>query len=196
MPKKSLDKILNGYRQFRGEYAGLVAQQNLAKGQQPEAMIIACCDSRVDPALLLQCDPGELFVHRNVANIVPPFEKDESHHGTSAALEYGVCYLHVKHLILIGHSQCGGVNAMLNKDQLTQNDFISNWVQLIQQDGEHSIDDSAKQALLISQKNLMTFPWIKSRVEQGELMVHLWFFDIHDAAISAYSAKHERFELL
>ena len=77
------------------------------RGQNPETMVVACCDSRVDPSLILQCDPGDLFVARNVANIIPPYECDEKHHGTSAALEFGICYLHVKHLIIFGHSQCG-----------------------------------------------------------------------------------------
>ena len=84
-------------------------------GQKPHAMVVSCCDSRVDPALILQCEPGDLFVVRNVANIIPPFEKDEAHHGTSAALEFGIRFLNVQHLILLGHSQCGGIQALLKK---------------------------------------------------------------------------------
>src|SRR5579863_9197421 len=97
-------------------------------GQKPEVMVVACCDSRVDPALILQCDPGDLFVVRNVANIIPPYENDEAHHGTSAALEFGISVLHVKHLILLGHSQCGGIQALLKTNGEPQNDFINNWV--------------------------------------------------------------------
>src|SRR5271168_1065373 len=100
-------------------------------GQQPQVMMVACCDSRVDPALILQCDPGDLFVVRNVANIVPPYEKDTVHHGTSAALEFGVCFLDVKHLILFGHSQCGGIDALINSDNVGKNDFITDWVNII-----------------------------------------------------------------
>src|SRR5476651_63061 len=108
-------------------------------GQKPEVMVVACCDSRVDPALILQCDPGDLFVVRNVANIIPPYEKDEAHHGTSAALEFGVSFLKVEHLILLGHSQCGGIQALLSSDT-NQDDFITNWVSLIKTPDAHHHD--------------------------------------------------------
>ena len=94
-----MESILKGYQQFREKYASSdqsVMQQLAYHGQKPETMIIACCDSRVDPSLILQCEPGDLFVVRNVANIVPPYEHDEAHHGTSAALEFGICHLKVK----------------------------------------------------------------------------------------------------
>ena len=109
--KKSFKKIIQGYRAFRKKYATghNSVMRHLANGQNPEIMVVACCDSRVDPALILQCDPGDLFIVRNVANIVPPYEADERHHGTSAALEFGICYLKVKHLIILGHSQCSGI---------------------------------------------------------------------------------------
>src|SRR3990167_777574 len=129
--EKSFRKIIQGYLNFRRKYVtgdNSIMQHLADHGQQPEVMIIACCDSRVDPALILQCEPGELFVVRNVANIVPPYEPDNGYHGTSAALEFGICYLQVKHLIILGHSQCGGIEALKNKSKLKQNDFITNWV--------------------------------------------------------------------
>jgi len=107
---KTFNKLVSGYHAFRKKY---VSEDNntmerLAHhGQRPAIMVIACSDSRVDPAMILQCEPGDLFVVRNVANIVPPYENDGGSHGTSSALEYGVCYLNVKHLIIMGHSQCG-----------------------------------------------------------------------------------------
>jgi carbonic anhydrase len=113
-----LGKILKGYQSFREQYAhgdNSVMRYLASHGQNPEIMVVACCDSRVDPALILQCDPGDLFTIRNVANIIPPYEKDDLHHGTSAALEFGICYLHVEHLIIFGHSQCGGINALMNQ---------------------------------------------------------------------------------
>ena len=97
--------MIEGYQAFREKYAhgdNSVMRSLANEGQQPEVMIVSCCDSRVDPALILQCEPGDLFIVRNVANIVPPYEKDEAHHGTSAALEFGICYLNVKHLIIVG----------------------------------------------------------------------------------------------
>src|SRR5271167_4236130 len=122
--EKSFTKMLQGYQIFRKKYA--LGDQSIMEylsdnGQRPQAMVVSCCDSRADPALILQCDPGDLFVVRNVANIIPPYEKDETHHGTSAALEFGICFLKVKHLILLGHSQCGGIQVLLNNDAANQN---------------------------------------------------------------------------
>lgn len=186
-------KLLSGYQKFRKKYASgdnSVMQFLSDYGQQPETMVIACCDSRVDPALILQCDPGDLFVVRNVANIVPPYEKDEMHHGTSAALEFGICYLKVKHLVLLAHSQCGGIQALLNRETLNQNDFITNWVSLIESPKNthtHNTDDYAKQALKISYQNCLTFPWIREMIQKNELDIHLWFFDIEQGQIFRYS---------
>ena len=168
-------------------------------GQKPKVMVVACCDARVDPALILQCDPGDLFVVRNVANIVPPYEKDEFHHGTSAALEFGLCGLNIKHLVLLGHSQCGGIQALLNSDDLSQNDFITNWVSLIKkQSCQHeNADEYAKLALKESEENCMTFPWIKERVMNQALFIHLWFFDIKTGQIFTYcdtSGKYQPLE--
>ncbi len=181
--KKSLETILEGYHAFRKKYAmgdDSVMQRLADYGQQPEIMVIACCDARVDPALIFQCNPGDLFIVRNVANIVPPYEKDEGHHGTSAALEFGICYLHVKHLIILGHSQCGGIQALLNSTQLKQNDFITPWVSLIKTDVNTTSDpdEFAKKALDASYENCLTFPWIREKVESGDLCLHRWFFDI------------------
>ncbi len=164
--------------------------QSLSReGQKPQIMVVACCDSRVDPALLLQCDPGDLFVARNVANIIPPYEKDEAHHGTSAALEFGICFLEVNDLIILGHSQCGGIKALLNTTDVRQDDFITKWVSLIQiqKAKQYDIDDCAKFALTQSYRNCMTFPWVKSKVLAGELTIHLWFLDIKTGQIFTYS---------
>ncbi len=196
--EQNLDKILKGYREFRDKYAHgdkSVMQLLSRDGQQPEIMIVACCDSRVDPALILQCDPGDLFVVRNVANIVPPYEKDEAHHGTSAALEFGVCHLKVKHLVLLGHSQCGGIIALLNGKALKQNDFISNWVSLVETHDHtpHDTDDYAKLALFKSKDNCLTFPWLKEKFDQQELFIHLWFFDIKAGQIFTYSADQKAY---
>jgi len=199
--KKTFEKVIQGYQLFRQKY---IIQDNslmkslAKKGQKPEIMVIACCDSRVDPAVILQCDPGDLFVVRNVANIVPPFEKDEKHHGTSAALEFGVCYLNIKHLIILGHSSCGGIDALLHQEKLHQNDFISNWVSILDPDmntlANKDIDATAKQALKTSYQNCFTFPWIKEKFASNTLQIHLWFFDINHGEILAYSSEKHRFE--
>ncbi len=196
--EKNFLKILEGYQSFREKYASgdkSVMQYLSHYGQQPKVMVVACCDSRVDPALILQCDPGDLFVVRNVANIIPPYEKDEAHHGTSAALEFGICFLNIQHLILLGHSQCGGIQALLNNDM--QNDFITNWVSLIKApDVTRDADEYAKLALTHSQRNCLTFPWINERVKQKKLTIHQWFFDIKTGQIFTYSESDQRYQLL
>lgn len=220
--KNSFSKILKGYEAFREKYAhGDESVMHFLSnhGQKPQIMVVACCDSRVDPALILQCDPGDLFVVRNVANIIPPFEKDEKHHGTSAALEFGIRFLKVKHLILLGHSQCGGIQALLesnhhcmqnqkkdqknfeiasNLDSKTADDFITNWVSLISCTSldKEDPDACAKLALNDSYQNCMTFPWIKERVESQELQIHLWFFDIKKGQIFTYSNSNQSYQPL
>lgn len=197
----SYEAMLAGYKQFCLKYAkgNQSVMQLLADlGQSPEVMIVSCCDSRVDPALILQCDPGDLFITRNVANIVPPYENDDRHHGTSAALEFGICHLHVKHLIILGHSQCGGINALVNNKPTEHSDFIASWVNVIDVDTQknQSVDETAKKALLFSYQNCMSFPWISDRVSKGDLTIHLWFFDIKDASILSYSQEDEEFKPL
>ncbi len=195
--EQAFKKILRGYRAFREKYASgdqSIMQRLAHHGQNPEIMVVACCDSRVDPSLIMQCEPGDLFVVRNVANIVPPFENDAAHHGTSAALEFGICYLNVKHLIILGHSQCGGINALVNGDKLAQNDFITNWVSSIgSKPTGNDVDHVARQALSESYKNCMTFPWIKERIEKNKLRIHRWFFDIKCGKLYTYSAEQDKF---
>ena len=199
---ESFKRIINGYQKFHEKYKceDSTLLKNLAEqGQKPEIMVVACCDSRVDPALLLQCNPGDLFVVRNVANIVPPYENDEAHHGTSAALEFGVCYLNIKHIIILGHSQCGGINALLNQHQLKQqDDFISNWINLIKLDNKthKEVDSCAKEALLTSHQNCLSFPWLKQRLDEQKLAIHLWFFEIKEGIIYAYYPDTKEFKPL
>jgi len=192
--------MLQGYKTFRKKYAlgdASIMHYLSHYGQRPQTMIVACCDSRVDPALILQCDPGDLFVVRNVANIIPPYEKDNAHHGTSAALEFGICFLKVNHLILLGHSQCGGIQALLNGDS-NKDDFITNWVSLIKtpEVNLQNIDDYAKLALKQSYQNCLTFPWINSLVSQKKLTIYLWFFDIKTGQIFTYSDSQKEYQPL
>lgn len=219
--EKSFKKILNGYELFRNKYASgdaSILRYLSYFGQEPEVMVVACCDSRVDPALILQCEPGDLFVVRNVANIIPPYEKDSGHHGTSAALEFGINFLKVKHLILFGHSQCGGIQALLtNKNNLnteesgSQNDFIDNWVSIIkkyprskptdpdqmnQKPSPQEIDQCAKLALNESYQNCLEFPWIKEKIKEGKLIIHRWFFEIETGQIFTYSDSQKSYEVL
>jgi carbonic anhydrase len=192
--KHAFKKILEGYHEFRQKYASgddSVMRYLSHYGQQPQMMVVACCDSRVDPALILQCDPGDLFVVRNVANIVPPYEKDEHHHGTSAALEFGIRFLKIKHLILLGHSQCGGIQTLLEglgQKNTERSDFITTWVSILNSEELTSldVDECAKRALNQSHQNCLTFPWIQEKVVRGELIIHLWFFDVKTGKIFTY----------
>lgn len=191
---KSFDKVLRGYETFRKKYAlgdKSIMQYLSRYGQKPEVMVVACCDSRVDPALILQCDPGDLFVVRNVGNIIPPYEKDEAHHGTSAALEFAVRFLKIKHLIILGHSQCSGISVLLNDKNSKKNDFITNWVSIIKTDHfygcQQNSDDYAKLALKQSYQNCTTFPWLNKKMCNKEVSIHLWFFDIKTGQIFTYS---------
>lgn len=194
----SFDKIVQGYKKFRKKYGSgdnTVMQYLANNGQQPQVAVVACCDSRVDPALLLQCDPGDLFVIRNVANIIPPYINDEYHQGTSAALEFAIQNLNVKHLIILGHSQCGGIESLINQNHSEQTDFINNWVNLIKipENKNDDTDNYSKLALLQSYKNCLTFPWVRSRILGNKLKVHLWFFDIKGAEIYVYDHDNQKY---
>lgn len=199
--EQSYARMLQGYELFRKKYVNgdTAIMECLAHhGQKPHTMIVACCDSRVEPAVILQCDPGDLFVVRNVANIVAPCEHDHTYHSTGAALEFGICTLKVKHLILLGHSQCGGVKAAMSSTAKKTDDFITNWVSLIKMPdvGNVSADEYARLALHKSHAHCLTFPWIKEKVKQKELEIHLWFFDIETGQLFSYSEKDKIYKPL
>lgn len=194
-------KFLKGYQKFRRKYAAdnhSLLGKLTDLGQKPEAMVVTCCDSRVDPAVILQCDPGDLFVARNIAGLIPPCEKDGSYHGTSAALEFGIRFLKIKHLIILGHSQCAGIQALVEKDQNKQTDFIEAWVSVIKTDHRvnENVDDCVKHSVNTSYQNCLTFPWIGKRVEQNELNIHRWFFDIKSGTIFSYCSKDKEYKPL
>jgi carbonic anhydrase len=193
---KTLEKLKAGYNAFREQYAhGSNSFMDLLskKGQNPKVMIVACSDSRVDPALLLQCDPGDLFIVRNVANIIPPYEKDNRCHGTSAALEFGICHLKIDHLIIMGHSQCGGIETLTNQESLGS-DFIENWVASVSEAAKAgSIDACAQAALHQSYQHALSFPWVKERLDASKLQIHRWFFDIKTGNICCYEDKSRCF---
>jgi carbonic anhydrase len=201
--------IIDGYKKFRQKYfdGDHSVFEDLKNGQHPKVLVIACSDSRVDPAIILNCKPGDLFVIRNVANLVPPCENDDSHHGTSAALEFAVCGLEVKHIIIFGHSSCGGVTSLFtNSDHLQKKNFISRWMKIaqpayqktIQNYPNASIDEKVSNcahfALINSLKNLHSFPWIKSKVEASELSLHSWYFNIETGIIEEFRPESDSFE--
>lgn len=208
---KDPNDLIAGFRRFRDKYLGAGPEffQRLASGgQAPKVMIIACCDSRVDPAIVLDCNPGDLFVVRNVANLVPPCEEGGGYHGTSAALEFAVSCLHVEHIIVMGHAQCGGIRALLgdNFGCDTEASFIAPWMSIVaaarQQVANSSADIDSKAAACetaaigISLENLKSFPFVRDAVTRGTLALHGWYFDIERGELLAYEVAEKRFQPL
>ncbi len=175
------------------------------KGQSPKAMVISCCDSRVEPSAVLGSIPGDLFMVRNVANLVPPFVADSKHHGTSAALEYAITQLEIPNIIILGHAMCGGIKALIDGSVDTEDNstFISNWMSIAKEaknntdccdhDKEKFQRDVEQSSILNSLKNLMTFPFIKERVEDGRLELNGWYFDFSTGELFGYDEEQDAF---
>ncbi len=205
---EDLDYIIAGYKKFRHKYfeGSNDLYEDLKKGQNPKVLVVACSDSRVDPAIILNCKPGDLFVVRNVANLVPPYENDSGHHGTSAALEFGILGLGIKNIIVLGHSSCGGISALVsNPHSLKEQNFISRWMEIAtpaldktiknypEANHDEKVGKCAKFALINSLNNLLTFPWIKQRVEAKQLSLHSWYFNIDSGIIEELSEQTQEF---
>ena len=202
------DRLLEGYTAF---LAGRLREeqsryQELAEsGQAPQIMVIGCCDSRVSPEVIFDARPGELFVVRNVANIIPPYEPDGHAHGVSAALEFGIAALKIKHIVVLGHAQCGGVRAFVeDAEPLSPGDFIGNWMKLmapamdkVGPRGSLSPTDylrKLEQANIVNSiDNLMTFPRLARMIERGTVMVHGAYFGVATGALSVCTRESGEF---
>ncbi len=170
-------------------------------GQHPRAMVISCCDSRVHVTSIFGADQGEFFIHRNIANLVPPHNPDGEHHGTSAALEFGVMALKVAHLVVLGHSGCGGVRGCHDMcsgqapELEEKSSYVGRWMDILRPgyDRVKAVEDEAarivaleQQAVVISLENLMTFPFVREAVEAGEMSLHGLWNDIGAGGLSQY----------
>lgn len=179
-----------------------------SQGQHPRAMIISCCDSRVHVTSIFGADQGEFFIHRNIANLVPPYQPDGNQHGTSAAVEYAVTALKVAHVVVIGHSSCGGVKGfydmtMGNAPELTEStSFVGRWMDLLQpgydrikdtKSGDECIAALEKEAVIVSLDNLMSFPFVKEAVEAEELTLHGLWNDIGEGGLEYYDPAKNGF---
>jgi carbonic anhydrase len=183
-----LDALIEGYRRFRADTwpeRRRLFERLADKGQHPRALVIACSDSRVDPSMIFDAAPGELFTIRNVANLVPPYQPDGAHHGTSAAIEFAVRALNVRDIIVMGHGMCGGVHALLNGTPPDLTDFVGPWVALAAPARRalecHPADPQLaceQETVRLSLANLMTFPWLAERVHEGKLTLHGTHFDV------------------
>jgi carbonic anhydrase len=202
-------RLLDGYRTFTTER--LPTEQSRyrdlsVRGQAPEVMVIGCCDSRVSPEAIFDAGPGELFVVRNIANLVPTYQPDSAAHGVSAALEYAVSVLKIKHIVVLGHAQCGGIRAFVDKiEPLSPGDFIGKWMamfikpgEIVEQRPHETMQDFAtrieKAAVFRSLENLMTFPFVKSPVERGELVLHGAYFGVAEGSLFVLDRATKEFK--
>ena len=208
--EECIRKLLHGFQNFQEAYFSGNSElfDQLRHGQHPRVLVIACSDSRVDPALLTSCDPGDIFVVRNVANLVPPYEPGTGqHHGVSAALEYAVRVLKVEHIIILGHSDCGGVRALLsNSENSPRGEFIGSWLDLIEParamveaflpNASHSTRCRAceEMSLVLGLRNLLTFPWIKEAVDERRLSLHAWYFHLKRGQLYCYNRETQEFD--
>ncbi|WP_261934564.1 carbonic anhydrase [Sphingomonas bisphenolicum] len=194
--------MLQGYRRFRdtGWNQQRARWDELNEGQSPRVMVIACSDSRVDPAQIFDTSPGEIFVVRNVAALVPPFETNPGHHGVSAALEFAVQVLKVGEIVVMGHGKCGGCKAALSQDLKNappgEGGFIHNWIELLDDardivigqygdQRDRAVERAMEQeAVKVSLANLRTFPCVRSKERKGELKLVGSFFAIADGVLN------------
>ncbi len=210
---KTIRDIVRGYRAFQ-EKSGAEARQHFEtlarEGQAPKFMIIGCCDSRVEPAAIFGAKPGDMFVLRNVANLVPPPENEGKYHGTSAALEFAVSGLEVKHIIVLGHAQCGGIQACLQERTHGHAPFsyISNWMSILNDVVDKVLENHKgepaealqtrleKEAILASLENLRNFPFIAERLQTKSLQIHGAYFDIAEAKLYGLDQENGEFRLI
>ena len=186
------EELIAGYRNFKkGRYDAERYRSLAREGQAPKTMMIACCDSRSAPETIFDAGPGELFVVRNVANLIPPYAPDNQNHGTSAALEFAVQALKIRHIVVMGHGRCGGIRAALHPSDkpLSPGDFIGHWMRLLAPAAEAIADNALmtpgerqtaleRISIRYSIANLRTFPCVRILEEKGKLSLHGAWFDI------------------
>jgi len=210
---RDVSKFLSGFRRFQQNYLGeqrALFEQLIQQGQKPRALVIACCDSRCDPALLTDCDPGDMFVVRNVANLVPPHVQATYFAATTSAIAFAVHNLEVEHIIVMGHAQCGGIRALMEHKtpDCNEEELIAKWLgiaeearqQVLREFNDKPIQMQAnvceQSAILVSLENLMSYPWISSRVQEVKLTLHGWYFDMRHGELYEYRPESGVFEVL
>ena len=197
----TVERLIKGFGSFRETYYNGKPEfyrSLVEKGQKPDVMVVACSDSRVSPSIIAQAEPGEIFIVRNVANLVPPYEPDSSYHGTSAAIEYAVRVLGVGHIIILGHSHCGGVRSLCEGEKESKgSEFIDEWMSIVSAAVNSQLNGAAlhrhveKEAVKISLTNLLSFPWVQDRVDAGDLEIHGWLFDLEEGDLKAYAGTSD-----
>lgn len=208
-----IEKLFDGMKKFHEKYFSpssphrTLYNELVVEGQSPKIILISCADSRVDPSMIFNCRPGDLFVVRNVANLIPPYQADRSYHGTSAALEFAVNVLEVKHIIILGHSQCGGIKSLFTTPKILEkktHSFITSWMKLARPAYQKVIEKyhaepletqttaCEQYSLIHSLNNLKTFPWIHKKIINKKVQIHGWYFDLAtgDTHIYDQQKKH------
>lgn len=212
---KAIFRLMAGFRRFREKYfaqddpENSLYQKLASAGQTPKTLLIGCSDSRVDPAILTEALPGELFVVRNVANLVPPCEPSAvGYHGTSSALEFAVVNLKVENVIVLGHRQCGGIRALMASSPDTSQSFIGQWMNIAQEVRhkilkEHSGAEeetrcrlAEMESLKISLRNLRTFPFVRDAIKERQMNVIAVYFDLEQGQLWELDEESDQFRLL
>ena len=212
MRSREINKLIKGFKQFREKYFSGNDESDYSKrfdGQAPKTLLIGCSDSRVDPALLYSTSPGELFVLRNVANLVPPYEASGTgRHGVSAAIEFAVVNLKVENIVILGHRQCGGIRALMSGQQQKEVSFVGSWMEIAhvarekvlqkfsKLDYESQCKECEKEAITISLQNLKTFPFVKQAINASKLNVIGIYFDLEQGTLMEYDESTQNFNTL
>jgi carbonic anhydrase len=205
MGKKEILRLMIGFRKFHEKYFAnehpLYQRLTSGAGQTPKTLIIGCSDSRVDPAIITSASPGELFIVRNVANMVPPYEKGGGFHGVSAAIEFAVVNLKVENIIVLGHRQCGGIRALMTNDLTKPNGFVDQWVSMAKDAKQRVLDKYAGESedtlcrhgelesIITSLTNLRTFPFVEAAIQERDLALMGIYFDLEQGQLLEYDDK-------
>lgn len=209
MINKELLRMVVGFRRFRERF---FAEENsvytrlASSGQSPKTLMIACSDSRVDPAILFSTSPGDIFVVRNVANLVPPFESSIGFHGVSAAIEFAVVNLQVENIVVLGHRQCGGIRSLFQPENIKTGGFVAQWMTIADeakkevlakartQDVDTLCRECERASIVISLKNLRSFPFIETAIRDRNMQLLGVYFDLEDGHLSAYDSTTNSFQ--
>jgi len=208
-----IDALIAGFQSFHEEYINDEdgRYSELARyGAHSQILMIACCDSRVDPAIITNCSAGDLMVIRNMGNLVPPYDHESRFAETQAALEFALCYLKVEHIIVMGHSRCGGIRSLLTRlvDDFDPERALDRWTRIaepaarevLEEMPEADLDDQAcacsRKALATSLQNLRSYPWIAAALEKHSVQIHGWYFNLSNGELERYMPDTARFETL
>lgn len=203
-----ITNFISGFDRFHSKYFGAKpVYADLRGGQHPKALVVACCDSRSDPAQVTDADPGDLFVIRNIANLVPPLSYHDHAQAVCSGLEFGVRVLEVERIIVMGHCMCGGIRTLMEGSH-PELSHVHRWISIAEPARDkvrHDLGDKSLEmqcracelaAILVSLDNLMTYPWVRERVEAGRLALDGWYFDLAAGELMGYDAASRRYRCL